>query len=142
MKTRRTAIVLAIGIILSSLMGCYHEKTFIDHILDYCENNQTFKFSLITEFDWDIAYVDRQAYGKGEDLKKKYGLDYDFEILETDYWYRIVFCNDRSVVRETIFSTVSILLHDSVEVINPDSVFNIEWKDGSERPVLYLSVAD
>jgi len=42
-------------------------------ILGYCETHEEIRLSNVTDFDWDVAYVEGpEAYGRGERLKREY----------------------------------------------------------------------
>jgi len=78
-------IILFISVIFISLSYIIGDICTIEsNIKNYCKKHDAMTFSAITKFDWDIAYVDYQCYGIGEDIKEKYGLSGDLEQIPTD----------------------------------------------------------
>ncbi|MCL2503919.1 MAG: hypothetical protein FWE94_04840 [Coriobacteriia bacterium] len=128
-----TIIVLPVGYVaacdlLVREILCPPSIQLNEKILDYCETHEEIRLSDVTDFDWDVAYVDPEPYGKGERLKERYHIE--GKLRELGGTTRIAFCKDGRVVFD--FSHISadscrLWFDSSVEVIYPDSVFEAEW---------------
>ncbi|MCL2503918.1 MAG: hypothetical protein FWE94_04835 [Coriobacteriia bacterium] len=94
-------------------------------IRDYCEAHEEVRLSDVTDFDWDIAYVDREPYGDEKKLREKYGIVGVLEEFETDALSRIAFCRDGELVYDLVLNYSYFEVASSVEIIYPDSVFRV-----------------
>ena len=130
---------ILIAVLIFVTTGC--KKTSYDYaldIIDYCKHAETFTFLEVTDFEWDIAYVDYDAYESGEHIKESYDLDVDLTTLMTEELYRIVFCKDDEFVKELIFSLWEVRIDYDVDVFKPDTIFNVSWETYSDDAVLIL----
>ncbi len=104
-------------------------------------DNDEVKFSEVVEFEWDTAYVDYETYGYGNDIKEKYGITGEFQEIIADYCYRIAYCKDGVLVADLILSTTgtfAIEIDKSVEIIYPDTMFNIERQTYNENGIMKI----
>jgi len=87
--SRIAAIIIAIMLVISMLIvGWYvfwyymlfraldthleeHQPNLIDNVLEYCKNHDEFRFSDVTNFEWDVLYVD---YGS-HTIEEIFGLE-------------------------------------------------------------------
>ncbi|HBL83379.1 MAG: hypothetical protein A2Y17_08000 [Clostridiales bacterium GWF2_38_85] len=123
---------LFILIIIIVLLSSCKSNDFRIQMLDFCENHEKIKLSDISDFDWDIAYIDRQHYMSGEEIKEKFGIEGEFEQLPTDFSSRLAFCKDNKLVKEIILNDCYIEFDSSVEIITPDTIFLVEWLQKGE----------
>ena len=124
----RKALFFVVPIlVICVLMLSRRSELEASQILDYCKSHNEIRLSEITEFDWDIAYVDRMPYSNGDVLKEKYGIEGEFEAMESDALSRIAFCKDKTLVYDLQLLSDYIEIDPSVEVINYDSVFDCVW---------------
>ncbi|MCL2503923.1 MAG: hypothetical protein FWE94_04860 [Coriobacteriia bacterium] len=116
------------GLAKNLIMGGSPSYHLWEKILDYCETHEEIRLSDVTDFDWDVAYVDPEPYGKGERLKEKYHIE--GKLSESNGTRRIAFCKDGRLVLEFFHVSAGafrLSLDPSVEIIHPDSVFEAEW---------------
>lgn len=106
-----------------------------DKLMLHCEKNDTIKIQDITDFDWDIAYIDKQNYGVGEQILQK-GIVGDFKALESDFLYRIAFCKDNTLVYDLILNEDFISIDNSIFEFTPQTTLHI--KRSQENPERYL----
>jgi len=122
-KKGLSLLVFMITIML--LITACMSTNLYDRILDFCKNHDEINLSEITDFDWDIAYIDRDYYHSGEELEKKHQIEGTFKMLHSDYNYRIAFCKDNVLVYDLILVDSTIETDNSIEIIYPDSIFTV-----------------
>jgi len=95
--------------------------------------------SRVTDFDWDIVYVDRTPYSSGSKIKEEYGIEGEFQPLLTDFSSRVAFCKDGKLVYDLELNNFYFEF-DTLEIIKPDSVFTVLWVSmpGQETAKLLL----
>ncbi len=126
MKNNVLIYLLILSVLVMS--GCKSNPDFSDMLLSYCTQHSSVAFQDVTDFEWDIAYVDYESYGEGEIIKEKYGLTGDFEELDFDFLFRIAFYKNGNLVNDSILNSEDIALDSSIEIINPNTVFNAKWE--------------
>jgi hypothetical protein len=133
------------GMLLAAVMffavGCANKKeiNYPEEIINYCKKVETFTFSDVLDFEWNIAYVDYDTYMTGEKIKEKYNLNCELEYLGVEGQYRIVFCKDDKFIKEIIFDLLhEIKLDYDIEVIKPDTLFTVSWEYYDDGNVLNL----
>ena len=118
--------VFALMFLMIMLSAC-RPKDLHDQILDFCRDHDTIILSDVTEFDWTVAYIDRQHYMNGEGLKENFGIEGEFKSLPTDFSTRIAFCKDNILVYDLIINDFYFEIDSSLDTIAPDSKFLVEW---------------
>lgn len=96
-------------------------------LLNYTKQNGGFTFCDIVNYDWDIAYLDDIGYSRGEILREKYELQYDFQMLG-EHNIRIVFCKDGQVLKEHILPPDFYLYDGENDIVYPDDIWILEQK--------------
>jgi len=92
-------------------------------------NHDEIKLSEFTDFEWDVAYIDREYYRSGQQLKEKYNIQGEFELMHSDFNSRIAFCMKGNLVEDVIFVRTEKLDFDiSIEIFYPETVFTVEWE--------------
>jgi len=129
-------------VIVFVLTGC-QSKNLRTRLLDFSKNHDEIRLSDITDFDWDIAYIDRDYYYSGEKLKEKYHIEGDFDLLDSDFNYRIAFCKDNILVYDLVLNNFDIEIDKSIEIIYPESIFAIKQisiipNQKEKKPFLFL----
>ena len=109
-----------------SLSVCRFNSLY-QQMFDNCRNHNEINLSKITDFDWDIAYIDRQYYGSGEIIKEKYQIEGEFKHLETDFSSRIAFCKEGKLVYDIKLNNHYIEIDSSNEIIYIDTIFKVSW---------------
>jgi len=127
-----TTLILTIVVaVVVLLVGCgllaEPEPDLRSTILAYCETHEEIRLSEVTDFDWDIAYVDREPYSDGQTLREKYDISGAFEPLETDFSSRIAFCENGILVYDLKLNNWYLELDRSIDSITPDSVLSVAW---------------
>lgn len=125
--------LLFISIFLLIFSGCTHDVNIEQAIIEYCKNNEEIQLKDVTKFDWDIAYIDYQVYGQGQNLKDLYGIEGDFEGLNSEEQYAIAFCKNGKLIEYVICNSFDFIFGDSLPsndketlVIYPETAFSIE----------------
>ena len=136
-----TIVVILLAMILSHLLkppGLY------DKILIYCENRTEVNFAAITDFQWDIAYVDREYYGEGKKIKEQYKITGEFRYLATDFSSRIAFCKDDKLIYDLVLNHHFFEMDSAVEIFYPEAIFAVEWisKEKYDAKKLYLAISN
>ena len=127
--------------IITFILTSNKQSNLYNQILDFSKNNQKIILSELTDFDWDVAYIDRQYYHKGEYLKEKYHIEGDFQLLETDFSSRIAFCKNNKLVYDMILNNFYFEIDDTIKIINPKDSLKIKWiitKGQKEKKLLLL----
>ena len=132
---KKKAIIILIGIFtfsflfyLSSNIYLWINRSMEERIQDYCKSNNEMTFADITNFDWNIAYVDHQYYSSGENIKEKYGLPVNLKLIHSDSCYRIAFFKDNILINDSIINFENVLVDISAETIRPDTQFSVTWE--------------
>ena len=142
---KRKIFILLLLVNALLLISCTPPDLY-KQILDFCENNKELKLSEITDFEWDIAYVDRQYYKSGEEIKEKYNIEGEFKRLRTDFSSRVAFCKDGKLVYDLELNNHYFEFESSVDIISPESVFTVTWipdpdpEPGYDEDKLFLSL--
>ena len=145
---RKTVFLLLIGVFFL-FGGCAENKedNMNQELLNYCKNNDTVTLSDITKFNWDVAYLDYQVYGQGENLKNTYGITGKFEGLNSEEQFAIAFCKNGKLVKYSICNWLDIMFGETlpsddkqIVVIYPNDIFTVKWKQDEMRnkSTLYL----
>lgn len=117
-----------VAIVLSLIFFAAYLKTDLSaNIFRLCEKNEEIKISDVTNFDWEIAYIDRNYYGSGEVLKEKYKISGNFKALETDNTSRVAFCKNGELVYDLIVNNEHLEFDKSIEFFYQDAVFTVRW---------------
>ena len=124
-------LIMATSVLL--LIGC-RQIDLRDQLMSYCEKHDEIKLSDVTDFEWDIAYTDRQHYMHGEGIKEKYNIEGELKELPTDFSTRVVFCKNGIIVYDLILNDCYLEFDSSIEVISIDSVFKITWAEEKRSP--------
>ncbi len=138
MKIRKymgVLLFLTTFIVLITFISHRDNLDLYDRLLITCEESNTIKIKDITNFDWDIAYIDKQNYGVGEQILQK-GIVGDFKALESDFLYRIAFCKDNTLVYDLILNEDFISIDNSIFEFTPQTTLHI--KRSQENPERYL----
>jgi len=139
LSTKALLTMLTIVVAITLLLAGCKSRSLHNQILDYCKNQEELSLSEITDFSWDVAYVDRQYYGSGEKLKESYNIEGKFQLLETDFSSRVAFCKDGRLVYDLVLNNFYFEFESSIEIIDRDSVFTINWSsvpDQKEQKLL------
>jgi len=123
---KRLCQIIIISIILISTISC-GGASLSEQIRSYAENNDELRLSEITNFDWDVAYIDRDAYQNGERIQEEHGIIGEFRNLESGHLIRVAFVKDRNLVYDLIVGVFRIDFDDSIEVIYPNDIFEVTW---------------
>jgi hypothetical protein len=129
--------ILIIGAFVFVRVSNNDVKTLNEKIAEYCNRNSEMKLSDITNFEWDTAYIDREAYMSGQEIAKTYGIVGEFIQIDSDYLYRIAFCKDKKLVCDLIVAVFHVDFEPSVKVIYPDTVFSVEMRSFDENEPQY-----
>ena len=123
------AIIMSIITVLAwaILAEPWKEPELSEKIFTICETNDSIKISDITDFEWDIAYIDKQAYGTGQELQEK-GIEGNFQKLETDCLCRVAFCKGNKMVYELILNESYVFIDDSITEITQETILLIKKK--------------
>jgi len=98
-RVRKSTIsLIAISIMILLLFPGCKAKGLYHQILDFAKENEEIMLSRVTDFDWDIVYVDRTPYSSGSKIKEEYGIEGEFQPLLTDFSSRVAFCKDGKLV--------------------------------------------
>ena len=121
-------IILIFIVVLTSIVSLSYtldKYDFQSRLIRFCEAREQMTFDEFTRFRWDIAYIDREYYGYGDDMKEKYGLEGKFRYFGNDSGFRIAFYRNNKLVKSgrCVFY---ISLNDDVEIIMPETIFNIK----------------
>lgn len=142
-KIPKSAIFSLIFVILATftilLLSCTTNDLYT-RILNFCKTNDKIELSDVTDFDWDIAYIDRQYYHSGEEIKGKYQINGEFQLLETDFSSRVAFCKDGKLVYDLVLNNFYLEFDPSIETIGPDSVLVVKWEEVPEQKEAKLSL--
>ena len=144
---RKICLFLFMLIMITAILlsGCKSpDKSLNKEILNYCNTHEEIRLSNVTDFDWDIAYVDRQYYMVGEELKEKHQIEGEFKRLETDFSSRVAFCKDGKLVYDLVLNNFYFEFNSSVEVIKYNSIFTVSWVNVTDQKEkkLFLSLKE
>jgi len=120
-------------------------------LFDYCKSHSEVKLGEVTNFKWDVAYLDFEAYGHCSELSEKYNITVPESFRKDnrnslgDDNFAIAFCKDGEVVEYSQFRRSTLLFGTNEEdrykfvgEIYPDTVFKIEWEKDEEDEMLKL----
>jgi len=124
---------LFISLFALIFFGCTQNVNIEQSIKEYCKNNEEIQLKDVTKFDWDIAYIDYQVYGQGDNLKNLYGIEGDFDGLNSEEQYAIAFCKNEKLIEYVICNSFDFIFGESLPtndketlVIYPETAFSIE----------------
>lgn len=109
-------------------------------IIECCQNKKEVQLSEITDFDWDVAYLDYQKYASGEIIKNQYHIIGNLQKMNSDYCFRIIFCKNGQLVKDSIMMSDYIAFDDDTEIIEPDSKYFVKALNDSTSVSIRLSL--
>ena len=131
------AFVLVIVVVVSVLFLC-QSKGLSDKIYSHCLEADEVTIAALTDFEWDVAYIEHEPYTDGHQLIETYGIKGEFEPLDTDYVYRIAFCKGGALVYDLI-QNKSVQISEQIKIIRPETVLTVTRKTGQDGGVfIYL----
>lgn len=145
----KKAIVSLLFVSIISLIssGCTRNENIEQAIMEYCKSNEEIRLNDVTKFDWDIAYIDYQVYGQGQNLIDLYGIEGDFEGLDSEEQFAIAFCKNSELIEYVICNSFNLIFGESLPsndketlVIYPETVFSVDLQTDSlsEVSILHL----
>lgn len=145
-KRTRNILILLVGLVL---IGCVvvlltiSEKTddtseIIEHKINKIRNeNRAAKFSELTPFDWDKAFILEDPFYDQEKIDEIVGVNCNLNRLETDINRRIVFVNDGKFVFDYIYDVREYRYSPSGTItLNNNSTIHTEYEGSSKVIVL------
>jgi len=136
----KKAIVSLLFISIISLIssGCTRKENIEQAIIEYCKSNEEIRLNDVTKFDWDIAYIDYQVYGQGQNLIDLYGIEGDFEGLNSEEQFAIAFCKNGELIEYVICNSFNLIFGESLPtndketlVISPETLFSVDVQTDS-----------
>ncbi len=123
-----------------------YKTTTVDRMVNYALRQSQFKFSEFFTFDWDVAYLDTQAYGYGGSIKELSGYEFNVGELGEAPAKRFLFFKNGRLVREIRYTeTIGYSFPKDIVVIYPDTVFDVVWATGEinglERRYISFEIA-
>ena len=94
----------------------------------------TFTPGELFDFEWDEAYILRNGYGTGPELKKKYGLDFAIPDTLSDTHYRLLFFKDGQLIETKytqyvkLFSRWDYLFESGMDGFYPETTMFAEQR--------------
>jgi hypothetical protein len=149
-KKRRTFFaVVALVVFVIGVWVVYDEKVNFDFQItkEMIAEQEEFQLKNATNFSWDSAYLDRDNYDKASAMKEKYHFKGHVHMNLHNTQTRIIFVRNGRIVKTTIIEDLEILFPDSLELFEPDAVFQVHhevvnWPDspynGKTRVVLTI----
>lgn len=139
-------LVIVCTVIFVVTAYLYYRETALERMVEYASDRTSIKFGDYFTFDWDVAYHETVAYGRGEEIKELSGYDFEVEVLPDEIWRRFFFFNKGRLVREMVyFSNLEYDFSDDIEVFYPDTIFDIRRveveKDGVKYLCMYFELA-
>ncbi len=137
---KRTGLYIMIIALFSLIMsGCNDEVNIEKRIKEYCNSNKEIQLKNVTDFERDVAYLDYQVYGQGQNLKKLYGIEGNFEGLNSEEQFAIAFCKNGKLVKYAVCSSFDLMFGEEMPsddkttaVISPDTVFKVQCQSDSQ----------
>lgn len=146
--TKKTTVIGTLSvIILVCLLIVFwvmrKEEKLSDKIYNYALKNEQIRISALTDFDWDVAYLDYERYGTGEQLKRKWNLTGDFSAMESDTFYRIAFYDNNTLVYDCVINEYYCKIDSKVEQFDSETLFFVSKKsDAYGYEIVYLKPTD
>lgn len=134
----KKTLIFVVMVAVLLLSGCITEtKSPIEQIENYAKTYEFFPMGDALDFQWDVAYIDRQLYAQATDLKEKYGLEFDIETQDVDHMHRILFFKDGILIKKPLFEYIKIEIPEEIEVIYPDTDVGAKWRTETVEQLEY-----
>lgn len=134
-----SVIALILVCVIIAIFASGKDETLAGKIHTYCKENESIKLSEVTDFDWDIAYVDREYYQAGKNLQTQYGIQGKFEMLDSDNLIRIAFCKDNVLVYDMICNEEYIQVDSKDGILERETVLSTRYEvKGDDFATAYL----
>ena len=141
------SVALIFSICFAFEMAHYKDMQYdlYKKIASQCENsNFAFPMNRITDFEWDVAYFDREAYADGKKTRARYQLKGLYLGLGRDDIERIIFVSNGEIVKIASMYFYEATFSSPVEMLKPDTILLAEQRQHPyiDRTTIYLTVKE
>lgn len=102
---------------------------YIKKIETYAETHAEITMGEVFNFKWDVAYNELNYYGRGEEVKRMSGYEFEVEQIGVDHMQRFLFFKKGKLVKEVLYEFRVFEFPSEILKFEPDTVFVAHWKD-------------
>lgn len=104
------------------------------------QSGQICAFEDFFDFKWDVAYSDRGVYSTGNQIKAKYGLEFEVKPGWDEFEAKFLFFYKGRLVKVGRYSKTNLIFPEETEQIFPDTEFEIRYYNGNEYVLEFIQV--